>query len=163
VIVEIERKFLVLDDRWKTGVVRRRRIRQGYVAEGPSLTVRVRQTDGEGRLTLKSRASGLSRLEFNLPLEVRDAARLLDEHRSGGLIEKTRHRVRWDERDWDIDVFEGENRGLVVAEIEFDDEEEAKAFVPPPWAGREVTGVERYYNARLAVRPYRLWSVDERL
>jgi adenylate cyclase len=162
VIVEIERKFLVLDERWKAAVSASRRIRQGYVAEGPTLTVRIRETDGEGRLTLKSRTAGLSRLEFNLPLEVRDAARLLDEHRSGGLIEKTRHRVRWDGRDWDIDVFEGENKGLVVAEIEFDDEAEARAFVPPPWAGREVTGEERYYNARLAVRPYLAWSADER-
>ena len=161
-IVEIERKFLVLHDTWKAGVVAARPIRQGYVAEGPSLTVRVRRVGGEGRLTLKSRVAGLSRFEFNTPLALEDAERLLDEHRTGGLIEKTRHRVRWDGREWDIDVFAGENEGLVVAEVEFDDEAAAAALVPPAWAGREVTGEERYYNASLARCPYRLWAADAR-
>jgi adenylate cyclase len=161
-IVEIERKFLILHDDWRRGVTAVRRIRQGYVAEGPTLTARVRETDGEGRLTLKSRVAGLRRLEFNFALAVEDARRLLDEHRAEGLVEKTRHRVLWDEDAWDIDVFEGANEGLVVAEIEFADEAAAAAFRPPSWAGREVTGEERYYNASLARRPYRLWSVDER-
>lgn len=161
-IVEIERKFLVLDDGWKAAVTGARRIRQGYVAEGSSLTVRVRAIDGEpGRLTLKSRAAGLSRREFNTTLPPEDANRLLDEHRMGALIEKTRYRVRWHERDWDVDVFAGENEGLVVAEVEFEDEALAAALRPPPWVGREVTGEEPYYNASLARRPYRLWARDE--
>ncbi len=129
-IVEIERKFLLHDDAWRPGVMRTLHLRQGYVVEGSSLTVRVRAIDGEpGRLTLKSRAAGLSRREFNTTLPPEDANRLLDEHRMGALIEKTRYRVRWHERDWDVDVFAGENEGLVVAEVEFEDEAAAAALL----------------------------------
>lgn len=160
--VEIERKFLVRDERWTTGIRSVRTIRQGYVAEGPTLTARVRTSEGHGRLTLKSRAAGLARLEFNFELGPDDAERLLAEHRIGGLVEKKRHRVFWEGQEWDVDVFLGENAGLVVAEIEFADEASSRDFVPPPWAGAEVTGVERYYNASLARHPYRRWTVDER-
>ncbi len=164
--VEIERKFLLRDGRWRDAVERTVVMAQGYLNDASSLdsgaqraSVRVRLQDDLAFLNIKSREVGLRRQEFEYPLPVDDARALL-ELCVGGRIEKRRHLVRHGAHLWEIDEFDGDNAGLVVAEIELADEHEA--FERPDWLGDEVTDLQRYYNLALADRPYREWSGDER-
>ena len=164
--VEIERKFLLRDGRWRDAVERTVVMAQGYLNAATALdsgaqraSVRVRLQDDVAFLNIKSREVGLRRQEFEYPLPVDDARALL-ELCVGGRIEKRRHLVRHGAHLWEIDEFDGDNAGLVVAEIELADEHEA--FERPDWLGDEVTDLQRYYNLALADRPYREWSGDER-
>lgn len=146
---EIERKFLVTGDGWRVNVVRSRAMAQAYIARGEQASVRVRVIDDNtGRLTIKGRVSGLSRDEFEYDVPLEDA-RALIALRSGRLLAKRRYDVIEDERLWEVDVFEGEFSGLVIAECELEREDEA--VIRPAWLGREVTSDPRYYNAALAV------------
>jgi adenylate cyclase len=146
---EIERKFLVTGDGWRANVVRSRAMAQAYIARGEQATVRVRIIDDvEGRLTIKGRSSGLSRDEFEYDVPLEDA-RALVALRTGRLLAKRRYDVIQDGRLWEVDVFEGEFSGLVIAECELEREDEA--VIRPAWLGREVTADARYYNAALAV------------
>lgn len=153
--VEIERKFLVRNDSWRSGVEEETRILQGYLADGPRATVRVRVKGDLAYLTVKGATSGISRteLEYRIPLE--DAEVMLRELARPPLIEKTRFKVRHGRHLWDLDVFAGDNAGLVLAEIELDSEE--ADFERPPWAGDEVSDDPRYFNVNLAQHPYRRW------
>lgn len=145
--VEIERKFLVASDGWRSEVASHSHIRQAYLAVNDMSTVRVRITDDAAFLTIKSAGPALRRDEFEYPIPLEDAEALLA-LRSGRLIEKRRHIVPQGALRWEIDVFAGDLAGLVIAEIELPDE--ATAFARPAWLGAEVTGDARYANAGLA-------------
>ena len=157
---EIERKFLVASDGWRQGADHGTRFRQAYIAETDRAVVRVRiEDDSRGILTIKSAAPGLSREEFELPLKLEDAE-LLIELRQGSLLHKTRFRAPHQGHTWEVDIYAGDNDGLVIAEIELSSEDEEVEI--PPWLGREVTGAAPYYAARLARHPYASWSEAER-
>ncbi|NQU65410.1 MAG: CYTH domain-containing protein [SAR324 cluster bacterium] len=152
---EIERKFLVKNDSWRksaTGVD----FRQGYLPTGDSCVVRIRSMGPEAVLTIKGRTSGISRQEFEYAIPCADADRLLDSLCELPLIEKTRYRVQYQGFCWEIDVFRGENRGLIIAEIEL--EEENQKFPLPAWIGREVSDDPRFFNVNLVKNPYKNWA-----
>jgi len=153
--IEIERKFLVSGDGWRRLAHRRTRLRQGYLANTARCSVRVRLADGQGWLSVKAMTPGVARAEYELPLPAADAAAMLEGLCEGALIEKWRHDVIYENREWEIDEFLGENSGLVVAEIEL--EAAAAAFARPPWLGAEVTDDVRFYNFRLATEPFGRW------
>lgn len=150
---EIERKFLVAGKPWQEGGVA---IRQAYLAFGPPVAVRVRIAGERANLNLKQATLDISRAEYEYEIPLADAEELLFQHRVGASIEKTRYRVPFEGRTWEIDVFEGANAGLVVAEIELEGEDAALAL--PPWVGPEVSGDARYLNTHLALHPYRDWE-----
>lgn len=152
---EIERKFLVIGDTWRAQVRDARPIRQAYVAIGDRATVRVRITDGStAKLTIKSASAGHTRSEFEYPIPVEDAEAMLG-LRTGAVVSKLRHHVPAGPLMWEIDVFDGENSGLVIAEIELSVPDQS--FERPPWLGREVTDDRRYFNADLALWPFTRW------
>ncbi len=152
--VEIERKFLVRDDRWKAlgqGVL----LRQGYLSSHPDRIVRVRIEGDAALLTIKGRSVGATRGEWEYPIPLADARVFLDSLCERPIIEKYRSRIRFEGMVWEVDEFLGENAGLVVAEIEL--EREDQPFVKPEWIGEEVTQDTRYFNANLLRHPYRAW------
>jgi adenylate cyclase len=151
VAYEIERKFLVTGDGWHRAVVARRHLRQFYLATGDGASIRVRIADRtHAWLTVKSAEAGARRSEFEYEIPVADA----DDMQSlavGRIITKVRHIVPADDLRWEIDVFEGDHAGLVIAEIELRTMDQT--FGRPDWLGAEVTHDRRYYNAALALRP----------
>lgn len=152
--LEIERKFLPADGRWRDGASRCSRIAQAYLG-GEACSVRVRIEDGQGTLNIKSRQLGVVRQEFEYAIPIEDAEALMG-LAQGPVLRKTRHYVEVAGRTWEVDEFEGDNAGLVVAEIEL---EAADAeFQRPDWLGREVTDDARYYNVNLMREPYSRWS-----
>lgn len=153
---EIERKFLVRDDTWRSAAVRRIRMRQGYLSAGMESSVRVRIEEERAFLNIKSSGDGIHRHEFQYEIPPEDATLLLDEIALRPLIEKTRHEVPVGEHLWEIDVFEGDNAGLVVAEVELGNA--AEAFERPSWLGDEVSDDIRYYNVSLRTKPYLTWK-----
>lgn len=153
--VEIERKFLVRNDGWRADVEEETRILQGYLADGPLATVRARIKGDLAYLTIKGATSGISRSEYEYRIPVEDAEAMLREMAISSVIEKVRYRVRVGRQIWDLDVFAGENQGLVMAEIELDAED--ADFQLPDWAGEEVSDDPRYFNAALAKHPYTRW------
>jgi adenylate cyclase len=154
--VEIERKFLVTDASWRETATASVRYQQGYLSRSPTAAIRVR-TDGErAHLNIKTTTDGVTRLEFEYEIPIADAEELLERVALRPLIIKTRHYVDFAGRRWEVDVFEAENAGLVVAELEL---ESADAPVTlPPWVGREVSTDPRYYNSSLSERPYCEWA-----
>lgn len=152
---EIERKFLVTGD-FSEQELSSKRILQGYICSQPGRTVRVRLYGGEGFLTIKgpSADNGLSRYEFEQPIPAADAEALF-RLCEPGTIEKVRHLVKVGDHIWEVDVFHGENEGLVLAEIELQTPDEP--FERPVWAGEEVTGDRRYYNSMLTRCPFTRW------
>ena len=152
---EIERKFLVGNDGWRAVADVGRTLRQAYLAETDRAAVRVRIVDGAAAvITIKSAEPGLSRGEFEYPVPLADAE-ALTELRQGSVLQKTRFHAPHAGRTWEVDVYSGDNSGLVIAEIEL--ESEATTIELPPWVGREVTGEARYYASRLAAKPFRSW------
>jgi CYTH domain-containing protein len=151
---EIERKFLVVGDEWRSGAAGKP-FRQGYLSTVKERTVRVRVTGDEALLTVKGITIGASRTEFEYPIPVDDATRMLDELCERPIISKTRFIVEHEGHIWEIDEFAGVNQGLVVAEIELARENEP--FELPAWAGEEVTDDPRYFNANLISHPYTEW------
>jgi adenylate cyclase len=152
--IEIERKFLVRDERWKAlgqGVL----LRQGYLSSDPDRIVRVRIEGGAAMLTIKGRTVGATRAEWEYPIPMEDAHAFLDSLCEKPLIEKRRHRIPYAGMVWEVDEFLGENAGLVVAEIEL--ESEHQEFSRPEWIGEEVTQDPRYFNANLLRHPYTKW------
>jgi adenylate cyclase len=164
--IEIERKFLVTDDGWRSRVEKSVRMAQGYLNDMAAMragtqkaSVRVRIAGAAAFLNLKSRELGHTRQEFDYPIPLADAQALLVLC-VGGLIDKTRHYVRHAGFLWEVDEFAGENAGLLVAEIELPSAD--TAFDKPDWVGREVTDALRYYNLALAERPYARWTAEEK-
>lgn len=153
--IEIERKFLVTNDEWRgvasSGLV----YQQGYLANTGKSSIRARIADKQAWLTVKSAAPDKSRLEFEYEIPLKDAEQLLSEFCVTALIEKTRYRVEFDGAIWEIDVFHGDSRGLVIAEVELPEKGDQVAL--PSWVGEEVTGDKRYYNADLARHPFTKW------
>ncbi|MDR3461152.1 MAG: CYTH domain-containing protein [Beijerinckiaceae bacterium] len=152
--MEIERKFLVDMTAWtpdKSGVA----YRQGYICSDNERVVRVRIAGDRAFLTIKGTTENISRLEFEYPVPLADAATLLDRLCETPLIEKTRYTRQIGGKIWEIDIFHGDNAGLVVAEIELTAEDET--FERPAWAGEEVSGDARYYNSNLMKYPFKAW------
>lgn len=162
--IEIERKYLVTGDAWRQRVTRQQTLRQGYfnrpVESGDHASVRVRVAGDAAYLNIKSAEAGEQRIEFDYEVPVPDAIEMLDALCRRPLIEKTRHWVEQNELVFEIDVFHGENSGLIIAELEL--ESSGQAVTLPEWVGREVTEHYRYYNTALCERPYSHWSGDER-
>ena len=151
---EIERKFLVQGDSWRTGGGKP--VRQGFLHNEVESTVRVRISGKRAFLTIKGSATGITRLEFEYEIPLQDANEMLDKLCQKPLIEKIRHEVFEGGFKWEIDEFLGENAGLVVAEIELEDENQE--FTKPDWLGREVSDDARYLNANLIKNPYCQWK-----
>ena len=159
-VIEIERKFLV-DGDYKALAASHTHIVQGYICSERGRTVRVRLRDELSYLTIKgpSLDGGLSRYEFEKEI-TRDEALSLLRLCEPGIIDKVRWLVPFGGHTFEVDEFFGENEGLVVAEVELQQADEA--FERPAFLSREVTGERRYYNAQLRVRPYKTWAADER-
>ena len=153
---EIERKFLVTGDAWREGARDAQRFRQGYLPGIETASVRVRVSGDRAWLNIKSATLVVSRLEFEYPIPLADAEEILDALCERPLIEKTRHHVPHAGHLWEVDVFEGDNAGLVVAELELASPDES--FERPPWVGAEVSHDRRYYNVSLVRHPYREWA-----
>ncbi|GAA4034892.1 CYTH domain-containing protein [Flavobacterium cheonhonense] len=155
-MIEIERKFLVLSNDFINESFSQKRIVQGYLSSNPERTVRVRIKGDKGYLTIKgkSSANGTTRLEWEREISVMDAETLLTICESG-IIDKVRYEVKVGHHVYEVDIFSGENDGLVMAEIEL--ESETETFEKPKWLGEEVTNDERYYNAYLSKNPFTRW------
>jgi len=153
--MEIERKFLVRSDAWRDSVVSRRQMSQGYLGGEGKASVRIRIAGQQAWLSVKSVSAGMSRLEFEYPVPLEDASQLLELCDAPPVI-KTRYWVRHGNDTWEVDEFQGQNQGLVTAELELQCEQQA--FDRPQWLGREVTDDARYYNMNLAQNPFTLWS-----
>lgn len=152
--IEIERKFLVQPGKWQP-TTRLRVIRQAYLAISEQSTIRVRISDQSAWLTIKGKTHGLARLEFEYPIPIAEAEHLV--HLSEfSVIEKTRYFVEHAGLTWEIDLFAGENAGLVLAEVELEREDQPVEL--PDWVGAEVTGDYHYHNAYLCRHPYSTWS-----
>ncbi len=152
---EIERKFLVTGDAWRDGVTASEVYRQGYLANNSSCSVRVRISDDHAYLNIKSAQLGIFRTEYEYAIAMDDAREMLDNLCVSAVVEKTRYFVPDDGHTWEIDVFSGDNLGLIVAEIELSHGDEP--FNRPEWLGEEVSHDPRYYNVYLAEHPYKLW------
>lgn len=155
---EIERKFLLINDAWRNDVYQQRIMRQGYLNSGEKSSVRVRVADDKAYLNIKSATLGIFRKEYEYEIPLADANEILNQLCDGPLIEKIRYYVKYAQHVWEIDVFSGDNQGLVVAEVEL--AHESEAFERPYWCGQEVSGDTRYYNVCLAKVPYKNWSSD---
>ncbi len=152
---EIERKFLVRGDYWRQEAAGQR-LRQGYLSSDPERVVRVRSIDDKAWLTIKGQTRGISRSEYEYQIPPEDAASMLNELCLQPTIDKTRYRIALAGHVWEVDEFHGANRGLVVAEIELEDENEA--FERPEWLGEEVSGDPRYFNSNLIAHPFSEWG-----
>lgn len=153
---EIERKFLVSGE-FAVGAAESRHVVQGYLNSSRERTVRVRISEDKGFLTIKGVTSdtGMSRFEWEHEISIDEAKSLLDLCEPG-VIDKTRFIVPFAEHVFEVDVFHGENEGLILAEVELSSEDEE--FERPLWLGKEVTGDVRYYNSMLMKKPYGLWK-----
>ena len=165
--IEIERKFLLVDDGWRAAAHKVVPMAQGYLNDlamvdsgAMQTSVRVRIEGESAFLNIKSREAGPSRQEFDYEILLAFARALLARC-VGGKIDKRRHYVQHAGHLWEIDEFHGDNAGLVVAEIELGSVDES--FAKPDWLGVEATHAQRYYNLALASRPYSQWREDERL
>ena len=155
--IETERKFLVNSDEFIAQAKEIHTIKQGYIAHDAGRTVRVRILDDKGVLTIKGpSANGISRMEWEKEIGLQDAEDLMllcDP----GIIDKTRYIIpAANGRKFEVDIFHGDNDGLVMAEIELGSEDEA--FEKPSWLGTEVTGDKKYYNSYLTRMPYKNWK-----
>lgn len=151
---EIERKFLVKSDQWRsfsTGTV----YRQGYLSTNKNRSVRVRIVGNQGYLTIKGSTKGFSRTEYEYLIPAEEAQEMLDNLCDPPLIEKTRYLIEYAGLTWEVDEFSGENQGLIVAEVELTDENQIIEL--PDWIGKEVSDDPRYYNVNLAQHPISQW------
>jgi CYTH domain-containing protein len=154
--IEIERKFLVQGDRWRSNAAATF-YRQGYILATKERVVRVRIAGDRAYLTIKGETIGIGRAEYEYPIPVADAAEMLDTLCDRPQIEKTRHRLAIGDLVWEIDEFYGENQGLIVAEVELPHAD--YPIQAPEWIGEEVTQDPRYYNAYLSKHPYQTWEI----
>ena len=169
--IEIERKFLLENDDWKNLVLKSTVFKQGYLVSGNNSndqnlggqnldksksSVRVRVEGDSANINIKSMTLSITRQEYEYSIPLDDALKMLDELCEQPLVEKTRHIVEYDNHKWEIDVFSGENEGLVVAEIELNNE--AEKFSMPSWVGQEVSEQVKYYNVNLIQNPYSSWN-----
>jgi len=153
--VEIERKYLVINDKWKSSVDSESTLKQGYLATVPKASIRVRVANDKAHLNIKSVTLGISRSEYEYEIPLEDGEEMLANLTTDPIIDKVRYRVRCGDHTWDLDLFHGDNEGLIVAEIELASEDEV--FEVPEWVGEEVSGDPKYYNASLVKHPYCDW------
>ena len=158
--VEIERKFLVKDLSWKDSATSFKDFQQGYFPTADGVTVRARIAGDKARLTIKGPVTGISRAEFEYPIPIADAVAFLTAFCVKPVILKRRWYVPFCDFTWEIDEFDGLNKGLIVAEIELDSPD--REFPEPPWLGREVSHEPRFRNSRLVRHPYSEWSAEEK-
>lgn len=154
--IEIERKFLVKEKKWQE--LKKpigENFRQGYLLTDPHKTIRVRQTADKGFLTIKGISVGATRSEFEYEIPVNEAKELLNQFAVSELS-KIRYRILFADKLWEVDVFFGDNDGLIVAEIELQSEDEK--FVLPDWVDREVTDEQQYFNSNLTLHPFKDWE-----
>jgi adenylate cyclase len=156
--IEIERKFLVRDNSWRTSSTGSARIRQGYFARTPLLRARIRIYGEKGYITLKSEPGVLVRHEYEYEIPKAEAIEMIKQFSIEPIIIKTRYDVPFEGVVWAVDVFEGANTGLVLAEAELKSANQSLAL--PPWAGDEVTNDRRYGNSNLARYPFITWDED---
>ncbi|MCU7916207.1 MAG: CYTH domain-containing protein [Candidatus Thiodiazotropha sp. (ex Gloverina cf. vestifex)] len=154
--LEIERKFLVINELWKSHVESESQLKQGYLATQNNATIRVRIAENQAMLNIKGVTTGIRRSEYEYEIPLQDAQEMLDNLTEDSIIDKVRYQVRCGNHIWDLDVFHGENKGLIIAEVELSTEDEG--FIIPEWAGLEVSGDIKYYNASLVRKPYRYWK-----
>lgn len=153
--IEIERKFLVRDDGWRALAAGGQRLRQGYLANTARCSLRIRLAGERAWLSAKAVQRGPARAEFEYEIPAADARAMLQVFAEGPLIEKRRHRVVVERHCFELDEFEGDNAGLVLAEIELAAADQP--FPRPSWLGDEVTDDARFYNFALAARPFSSW------
>lgn len=155
-MVEIERKFLVTSEDFKEEAFAKHQIAQGYLNSNPDRTVRIRIKGESGFLTIKGKNndSGTTRFEWETEIALMEAKPLLDLCEKGILL-KTRYEIQVGKHVYEVDVFHGENEGLIIAEIELSSEQEV--FEKPNWLGKEVTGNNRYYNSYISQKPFAAW------
>lgn len=156
-MVEIERKFLIDNSDYKREAISKERIVQGFLNTDPERTVRVRIKGELGYLTIKGKSNetGTKRLEWEYEISLEDAEQLL-EICEPGIIDKVRFTVPSGKHFFEVDEFQGESEGLVLAEVELQSEDEH--FDKPDWLGKEVTGDIRYYNSQLSKQPFKTWN-----
>lgn len=157
---EIEYKYLVTSNRYKHEAKASTLYKQGYLTTHKECVVRVRIAGDKAYLTIKGENHGATRAEYELPIEVEMAQSMLDTLCQSPIIEKTRYIYPYHGHTWEIDCFHGINEGLVIAEIELSNENEP--YDLPPFIGKNVTGIARYYNSNLAQHPYNRWSEAEK-
>ncbi|MDQ2086383.1 CYTH domain-containing protein [Herbivorax sp. ANBcel31] len=151
---EIERKFIINKNKLidlPNGIL----YRQGYLSTSKERTVRIRVFSKKAYITIKGLSQGASRLEYEYEIPFKDGNEMLDKLCKKPVIEKIRHKYLYEDFIWEIDVFLGENKGLILAEIEL--EKEDAFFKKPSWIGNEVTGDPKYYNSSLIKNPYKNW------
>ena len=155
-MIEIERKFLVKNDNFKHEAIRALKMTQGYLSKDPMRTVRIRISGEQAFITVKGEASksGASRFEWEKSILVEEAQNLIAMCLDG-VINKIRHYVQYGNHLFEVDEFLDDNHGLIVAEVELDNENEV--FKCPEWLGKEVTGKKKYYNSQLSQNPFRRW------
>lgn len=157
-MIEIERKFLVTSDAFKIEATKQATFEQGYLNTDPARSVRIRLVDEKAILTIKGASSnnGLSRFEWETEIPLKEGKALLSLCEPG-MISKTRYFVPAGPHIFEVDIFQGENAGLILAEIELGSEHEN--YHRPEWLGREVTGDARYYNSALSKKPFKTWTL----
>jgi len=153
---EIERKFLPKNDAWR-GLAVGTFYRQGYLSTTKERTVRIRTIKDQGYLTVKGAAKGAVRAEYEYEIPIKDANEMLDRLCERPIIEKERYEIDHKGLIWVVDEFHGENKGLILVEVELSHEDQEIDM--PPWVGKEVTGDPKYFNANLIVSPFVRWSV----
>ena len=152
-MIEIERKYLVVNESYKAG--KPIRISQGYICSEEDRVVRVRIKGDKGYITIKNATIGFARNEYEYEIPVADAEAMLQNTCQQPIIDKTRYVLDYKGFTWEVDEFHGDNEGLVVAEIELENRD--AEFERPDFVGEEVTGEARYYNACLFKKPYKTW------
>jgi len=151
---EIERKYLLKGTKWRSLAVGKEYC-QGYIPTVGERTVRVRIIGDEGYLTIKGKTIGRARSEFEYPIPVEDAREMLNTLCVHPLIEKTRYKIQQGDLTWEVDEFSGENKGLIIAEVELKTEDQQIDL--PDWIDREVTDI-KYFNSSLVQHPYSQWQ-----
>jgi len=152
--IEIERKFRVNSSEWKPSSTGKS-IRQGYLSITDKFSMRVRIKGSKGFICIKRQETGFTRSEFEYDIPLEDAEVLL-QMSPYPLIEKTRYKEKYENHIWEIDIFHGNNNGLVIAEIELESEKDI--FDTPKWILEEVTDDSKYLNQNLAINPYNSWE-----
>jgi len=156
--MEIERKFLVKNNKWKRNASEGFEIKQAYFANLKGKSVRIRTVGEKGFLTIKGPRVGISRDEFEYEIPLADANQLIKNYCDSNLISKKRYKVNFEGNTWEIDEFSGDNQGLILAEIELESPDEKITL--PDWLGKEVGTDNRYYNSKLAKHPVNSWNSE---
>lgn len=154
--IEIEHKFLLRNDLWRNEISHSCHYQQGYLSSNSNSSIRIRTTDNQAWLNIKSATIGNQRHEYEYPIPIQDAQEIMHNLCNKPVINKTRYFINRHPHIWEIDEFYDENEGLIVAEIELASPDEI--FEHPLWLGNEVTHDLRYYNNNLIKNPFKTWS-----